>query len=607
MLSSDNKQSMLVPELVAAQAARNPDAVAVAACTTLTYGELERRSNSLANHLLSLGVGPEVLVGICLERSIEQIVAALAIMKAGGAYLPLDPRYPPNRLEFVVKDAHAPVLITDERIAAGLPDVNSNLVLLAADSDGMGAYASGPPDVETASQQTAYVIYTSGSTGEPKGVQVRHSNLSNLVEWHHQAFGVTAADRATQLAAPAFDAAVWEVWPYLTAGASIHLPPEDVRTEPEKLRDWLVSQRITISFVPTILAEHMMFLKWPADTALRFLLTGADTLRHHPPASLPFAVINNYGPTECTVVATSGCVPPGNCRDGQPSIGRPIFKTSIHILDSNLQPVPPGTPGEIHIGGAGVARGYFNRPELTREKFIPDPFDPTPGARLYKTGDLGRLLPDGQIAFLGRIDDQIKIRGFRIEPEEIIAALNANPAVRESLVVARDDSNGEKRLIAYVVPAASASITDAELRDFLHDRVPEYMVPSVFVRLESLPVSPNGKLDRAILPDPSAANSFQESSAAARTPTEERIGAMVKQLLGMQQVGLHDNIFLLGGHSLLGAQLIVQLRAALGVEISLRTLFDGPTVAQLAEVVDKSGQRAPATAPEKQLGAQPHA
>ena len=390
------------------------------------------------------------------------------------------------------------------------------------------------------------------------------------------------------MASPGFDAAVWELWPYLTAGASVYFPDEETRVAPEALRDWLVWQRITISFLPTPLAERVMTLEWPATTALRILLTGGDALHRYPAPTLPFTLINNYGPTENTVVATSGPVPAIERPEGPPSIGRPIANTQVYVLDERLQPVPSGVPGELHIGGAGLARGYLNRPALTAEKFIPNPFSAVPGARLYKTGDLACYLPDGQIAFMGRIDEQIKIRGYRIEPGEIVAALDRHPAVQTSVVVAREDTLGDKRLVAYMVPAVGSRPTTGALRDFLATQVPDYMVPATFVCLDVLPLTSNGKVNCAALPAPNATNTVQDDTfTAPRTPIEERVAEIVASLLGLEQVGRDDNFFLLGGHSLLGTQVIARVHDTFGVDLPLRGLFDAPTVAELAAEIER--------------------
>jgi amino acid adenylation domain-containing protein len=583
-----HSQDVLVPQLVSAQAAATPNAPAVKIDgEVLPYGELDGRANRIAHHLRSHGVGPDTLVGICLERSVAQVVGALGVLKAGGAYLPLDPTYPAECLAFMLNDAQIPVLLTKQHFAARLPVGRWRVIDLDADEPQISRCPPNTPDTDVNGKNLAYVIYTSGSTGRPKGVQITHDGLLNLVLWHQQIFGVKPSDRATQLTSPAFDAAVWELWPYLTAGASIFLPSDAVRNEPEALRNWLVAQRITITFVPTPLAERMMTLKWPRETALRIFLTGADTLHRYPPPDLPFTLVNNYGPTECTVVATSGPVSSSGHPDVLPAIGRPICNVQIHILDEQRQQVPVGVVGEIYIGGAGLARGYLNRPELTAERFVPDPFSSDPNARLYKSGDIACYLEDGQIAFLGRIDEQVKIQGFRIEPAEIVRVLDEHPGVQASVVLAREVKPGDKRLVAYFVSAAKVPPTDLELRHFIAARLPEYMVPTLFVKLRTLPLNPNGKVDRAALPEPNWGNSLRDDPfVAPRTAIEGRVVEIVAALLELGQVSVEDNFFLLGGHSLLGTQLIARVRNAFGIELGLRTLFEGPTVAELSAQIE---------------------
>jgi amino acid adenylation domain-containing protein len=439
-------------------------------------------------------------------------------------------------------------------------------------------------EVEIAAENLAYVIYTSGSTGQPKGVEITHGSLMNLVSWHVRAFAVNAADRATLQAAVGFDAAVWELWPYLASGACVAIPEERVRNQPEALRDWLVANRITITFLPTAMAERMMSLSWPARTPLRILLTGAEALRKRPTAKLPFVLINNYGPTESTVVATSGMVT-ADAGETLPSIGRAIDHTEIHILDEQMHPVAQGDAGEIYIGGAGVARGYRNNAAMTEGRFVRDPFHRDGERRLYRTGDLARFLANGEIEFLGRVDEQIKIRGFRVEPGEIIAALNAQPGVEASAVCLR--GNGEKRLIAYVVLAAGAQVTVASLRDALARRLPEYMLPSVFAKVQTLPTTVNGKVDYAALPALNDANTLPESEfVAPHTIVEKRLAAILAPLLHVERVSAKDNFFLLGGHSLLGTQLITKIKESFDVELSLLGLFDHPTLEEMSVEVE---------------------
>ena len=583
-------QSALVAQLVAARSAVVPhDAAVVVGDETVTYGELDRRAGQIGRLLRSWGVGPDTLVGLCVERSAALVIGALGILQSGGAYVPMDPAYPQERLAFMLNDAQPAVLVTDQRISRRLPVGKWRILRLDADMPQIAHHSMSAAECFSRPEDLAYVIYTSGSTGRPKGVQITHKNLLNLVFWHQQEFNVNSNDRASQLASPGFDAAVWELWPYLTAGASVHLANDAIRSQPVALRDWLVSQRITIGFVPTPLAERMIALKWPPETALRTLLTGADTLHGYPPPSLPFALVNNYGPTECTVVATSCPLSPKEHQAVLPPIGRPISNVDIFILDERLHPVPAGATGEIYIGGAGVGRGYLNAPELTAAKFIANPFELKVNGRLYRTGDLARYLPDGQISFQGRVDDQIKIRGYRIEPNEIVASLSAHPGVQSSAAMAREQPGTDKYLVAYVVLDPDSHLTAADLRDFLHRRLPEYMVPRAFVQLQSMPLSANGKVDTARLPAPDVNNTIVNSERMApRTVVEERLVCILTKLLNISEIDVHDNFFLLGGHSLLAAQLLASVRDVFGVELPLRTIFDSPTAAGLSVEIENS-------------------
>jgi amino acid adenylation domain-containing protein len=577
-------------QLFEEQAARAPDRVAlVCGNLQLTYGELDSRANQLAHHLLALGVGPEVLVGVCVARSVQMVIGMLGILKAGGAYLPLDPDYPPERLAFILNDAQAPVLLSQECFVERLSNGKWKFIALDKEEAPITGLPAGPVCSQVKPYHLAYVIYTSGSTGLPKGVQISHGSLLNLVFWHQRTFDVTARDRATQIASPAFDAAVWELWPYLAAGASVYMPDEETRGVPELLRDWIVNQGITVSFLPTPPAEEIIALEWPAEAALRVLLTGGDKLQLFPPPNLPFTLVNNYGPTESTVVGSSGPVKPSDKKNGFPSIGRPIANTQIYILNEALQQVPIGTAGELHIGGAGLARGYLNRPNLMTEKFIPNPFSHEPGARLYKTGDVARYRPDGDIEFVGRMDHQVKIRGFRIELAEIEAVLAQHPDVQQVVVIAReDDVPRQKRLVAYVLSKPEQRAKPIELRAFLKAKLPEYMVPSVFVMLDAWPLTPNNKIDYAALPTTNTAMKMQrEVFISPRNPLEERLAGIMGSLLGFQEISVNDNFFLLGGHSLLGAQVITRVRDTFGVELALHSLFDAPTIEALSAEIER--------------------
>lgn len=559
---------------------------------TLRYGELEARAGKIAEVLRAMGIGADDVVALRFPRSIALVVGALGVLKAGAAYLPLSPCAPVSQTNFELDDAGAKVILTGTRCGHSF-DAGSRTVI-CLDEDGR-VQSSRPVQPEMSSvtdapnrpENLAYIIYTSGSTGKPKGVEVTHANLLNLVRWHHEAFELKPSDRMSLLASIEFDASVWEMWPVLCAGASLHIPDDMTKQDPEGLRDWLIDKEITISFVPTPMAERLISLPWPHSTRLRTLLTGGDTLHVRPRASTPFRVVNNYGPTECTVVATSGRVAPHTV-GALPTIGSAIKNVAVRILDEKLRPVAAGQEGEICIAGDGVARGYRNQPELTREKFVADPFATTPNARMYRTGDLGRMLPSGEIAFAGRIDNQVKIRGFRIELDAIASVLDEHPWVNQSTVIARDFEAGDKRLVAYIVAEPGSPVTHATLRQHLAARLPEHMIPAVFVAINSLPLNSSGKVDRGALPEPTDSNRLSATAyVPPHTATEQRLAELLVPLLEVERVSVGDNFFMLGGHSLLGTQLIARMRAAFGVEIGLRTLFDAPTIAALALEVDR--------------------
>lgn len=577
-----------LPDLISARAVATPNAPAIIPANgdVMTYGDLDRRANQMAHRLMGLGVKAESVVAVCLDRSAESVLAALAVMKAGGAYLPINSKQPRERIAFMLTDSQPTAVIADASMADAVARFAPNVIDISdRDSD---PYSSQAPTIWKSPDQLAYVIYTSGSTGEPKGVEVTHANLANLIDWHVQAFDVTADDRASHLSNVSFDAAVWEVWPYLATGAALYLPDNETRVSPINLRDWFIANDITISFVPTPLAESLMALPWPGKTSLRFLLTGADTLHRHPAQGLPFTLVNNYGPTECTVVTTSGCVNTRANRNDRPTIGRPITNASVYILDKNFQQVGRGEAGELCVAGACVARGYRNRPELTAEKFIPDRFSADPCARLYRTGDLARELENGEIAYLGRIDEQIKILGHRIEPAEIEAAIDGHPNIASSVVVAQGHDCADKRLAAYLTTTNCVTPTAGELRDFLRASLPDYMLPSLFVKIAALPLTANGKIDRNALPEPAIENTLRdEEFVAPQTPIEKQLAEIVCALLNLASVSVHDNFFLLGGHSLLGTQLIVKIRSAFGVDLSLRSLFDAPAIAELSREIER--------------------
>ncbi|HEX2885890.1 non-ribosomal peptide synthetase [Vineibacter terrae] len=579
------RQSDHAIDRIAAGARARPDAVALrAGATEISYGALIAAADALAADLATLGVGPDVAVGICVPRSIDFVVAILATLRAGGAFLPLDPAWPIDRIRRVLDDTGAAVVIAPSKAAARLAAGNRTAV--ASERDGRRTDAATSLATDRASDDDlAYIISTSGSTGEPKGVEITQRNLANLIDWHIATFKVGAGDNASCVAGLSFDAVIWELLPALAAGAALHLVDERLRGSADGLRDWLVAAGITIAFVPTPLAEPLITSSWPAGTRLRTLLTGGDILHVWPRAGLPFTVVNNYGPSECTVVATSGVVSPCAWALGVPTIGRPIANTQVHVLDEAGQPVPAGHVGEICIGGANVGRGYRRRPALTAASFVTRP---DLGERLYRTGDLGSWTPEGDIAFHGRRDAQVKVRGHRLEPDEISAALARHPMVRQSAVVAQGDG-ADRRLVAYVVPRDATAPRGPELRDFLSVTLPAYMLPEAFVRIAALPLTANGKLDRPALPLPTAANMLPGARyRAPASPVERGIASVIEDLLGIDQVGADDNFFLLGGHSLLGTQLVLRLRDMFGAEFALRDLFEAQTVARLAQKVEQS-------------------
>lgn len=566
--------------------ARTPQNVAVRTSDgDLTYSELSTRAERLAHHLGQLGVRPGDLVGQCVDRSASLIVAALGILRAGAAYVAIDPAYPDERVRWMLDDSAAAAAVVAD---AGTPVRPRGLgdrptVALAAGGelphDRLPA-ADAPAPAPPLPTDAAYVVYTSGSTGQPKGVVIEHASLMNLVAWHRATFALAAHDRCTQIASPGFDAAVWEIWPALTSGATIHVVPEELRRDPIGLRDWLVAEGITVTFLPTAVAEGIIGLSWPETETLRYLLTGGDALTRRPPAGLPFSVVNNYGVSEAAVVATSGVVPPTGV--GLPTIGRPISGVTTEVVDEHLEPVGPGMAGELVIGGPAVGRGYLNQPALTRERFLDEP-----RGRRYRTGDHVRLRPDGELEFLGRRDDQLSIRGFRVEAGEVVAALSSHPQIETAVVLGAGSSGADRQLVAYVVPAAAERPDGAGLDTYLARFLPDHMLPSRYVWLDALPLTQHGKVDRDALPDPVDVTAAGSTGRPPATPVEAKLATIVAELLEIDGIGMEQNFFLLGGHSLLGAQLIIRLEDQFGVEISLRYLFDHPTPAELAAEVEQ--------------------
>ncbi|HEX2077200.1 MAG TPA: amino acid adenylation domain-containing protein, partial [Longimicrobium sp.] len=572
-----------VHRLVAAQAARAPDSPAVAGPDgALTYAQLDAAANRIANALRRRGVARGRPVAVCMERSPELAAALLGVWKAGGAYVPIDPAYPDERIRFMLEDTGAPVVAAQERLAARLAAFGVPVLAVGPGASLAEAAEDTDPGIGVGPSDLAYAIYTSGSTGRPKGVMVEHGALANLVGWHREVFRVGPADRATLIAGVGFDASTWELWPYLASGASLRVVPEDLRADPARLREWMAGEEVTVAFLPTPVAEAVLPLEWPADGALRVLLAGGDRLRSRPSPSLPFALVNNYGPTENTVVATSGTVAAEGA--GFPSIGRPIGNTAAYVLDGYGNPVPAGVPGELFVGGAQVARGYLRRPAMTAERFLPDPFSRTPGARMYATGDRVRWTAEGEIDFLGRTDFQVKVRGFRIEPGEVEAALRTHPGVADAVCVARADEGGETRLFGYVVADTNDAALPESIRAHLKERLPDYMVPAATVVLDAFPLTPNGKVDAAALPVPQVAQA-ERGYVAPRNETERVMAEIWAEMLRVERVGVHDDFFALGGHSLLVTQVLRRAREVLGLTAPVAALFQHPTIAELATVL----------------------
>jgi len=576
--------------LVADQVAQHPDALAaVFGDATLTYGELDARATRLAGLLRRVGIGRDTLTGLCLERSLDLVVALLAVLKAGGAFLPLDPRYPVERLRFMVNDARPRALIrhatVDVSAWGDLPDTTTVIVLDDEPSSGSAVDSSFVAD-EATPDDLAYAIYTSGSTGAPKAALLTHRGLVNLALWQRKTFGLGPGWRVLQFSALSFDAAVWEVAMALGSGATLVLAPHETLASPPELYRLLRRQRVTIATMPPSVLGVLRNDDLPD---LRVLIAAgeacsAELVARWAPGR---TFVNAYGPTETTVCATAGVCDPADERP--PSIGRPLTNVPVYILDHDRQPTPPGVAGELYVGGPGVARGYLNRPELTAERFVtlpPGAFDdgiPPETHRVYRTGDRVCWRPDGTIQFLGRVDEQVKLRGFRIEPGEVEAAIRRHPQVRDALALVREMA-GDRRLILYLIPEGE-SPPASELRSFLAGQLPEYMLPAAFVPLDAWPLTPGGKIDRRALPVPALAG--DEEYVAPRTATEQEIADLCASLLGIERIGVTESFFALGGHSLLATQLLARIQARWGVEVPLRTLFEQPTIEALAAVVDQ--------------------
>ena len=587
----DYPKDKCIHQLFELQVKQAPDAVAVVfEDKQLTYKELNQRANQLAHHLGNFGVGPEVLVGICVERSLEMVVGLLGVLKAGGAYVPLDPAYPPERLAFMLEDAQVEVLLTQARFVESLPKHQGRIVCLDTDWEIIERQSKENPECSFTPENLAYVIYTSGSTGKPKGVLVAHSGVSNLATALIRISNVQPNSRVLQFCSLSSDGSVTELVMALLSGATMVMGTRDSLLPGanliQLLRDFEVT---TVALLPSVLAVL------PADElpALRTIIAVGEVCSRELVAKWSSGrrrFYNGYGPTECTV-----CTTIVECTDSKeaPPIGRPLPNTQVYILDAQKQPVPIGVPGELYIGGVGVTRGYLNRPELTADRFILNPFSNDSNSHLYKTGDLVRYLPEGNIEFLGRIDHQVKIRGFRIELGEIEAVLRQNQAVQDAVVIGQEYGLNDKRLVAYVVPSQEQVFSTSELRRYLKQKLPDHMVPSAFVRLEALPLTHNNKVDRRALPMPDRIRSVEETFTPPLTLFEEVLAGIWSEVLRLDSVGIHDNFFELGGHSLLAVRVLTQIEKTFGKNLPLATLFQSPTIEQLANILRQKGWSAP--------------
>ena len=593
-----------IHQLFEKQVERTPDAVAlIDRERQLTYRELNERANQLAHYLQDLGVAPEVLVGFCVNRSLEMIVGLLAILKAGGAYVPLDPAYPAERLAYMVEDAKVSILLSQSQVQSRLPEHQAQTVYLDSDWDKISLQSrENLPKINTGNN-LAYVIYTSGSTGKPKGVMIPHLALSSFVRAAVAEYEIVASDRILQFSSINFDAAVEEIYTSLISGSTLVLRTDEmleVGTFLHSCKDW----QLTILDLPTAywyeLVNELTNTAAELPQSVRMIIIGGEKVLSEPVKSWNkylacsgksdhLQLINSYGPTETTVSATVYRIPSSSSIEGEVPIGRPLPHLQTYVLDRFRQLVPIGVPGELYIGGAGLARGYLDRQELTAEKFISNPVNQSQ-SQLYKTGDLVRFLADGNIEFLGRIDHQVKIRGFRIEPGEIEANLLKHSQIETAVVALREDNSGDKSLVAYFVPTTESKSDPqigSQLRQFLKEKLPAYMVPGFFVELETLPLTPSGKIDRRALPEPDF-DSRQSTIdyIAPRNALEEQVTQIWLEVLGHKQIGIHDNFFELGGHSLIGVKLVARLSQLLEIKLPLRVLFEASTIAELAQRIE---------------------
>ncbi|WP_433709133.1 amino acid adenylation domain-containing protein [Paenibacillus illinoisensis] len=583
----DFPHDLCVHQMFELQATKNPNSIAITSEEdVITYFELERRSNIVANELRRRGIGPNVLVGVYMGLSIEYVIGVLSILKAGGGYVPLDISYPQERLALMCEEANLKLLLTNNSIDINNPLQEYETIDVGSFLKSRGPHDESRPKLVNNSLDLAYVIFTSGSTGRPKGVQVQHEGLVNLIDWHLGYYNIASNISTMLFASIAFGASVWELWPYLAAGSKIYITPDDHRKKVEQLCTWIISNKIDICWLPVSIVNRLLKEDLAHSLPIKYLLTGGEKLRNPILSPLPFEIINQYGQSETTVVMMKYKIPSRSLCNHPHYIGSPIQNTQVYILGEQGELQPIGVPGELHITGAGLARGYLNKPELTAEKFVPNPY--APGERMYRSGDLARWLPDGTIEYLGRIDHQVKIRGYRIELGEIESQLLRHPSVQETVVTALEDETGEKYLSAYIV--SNDEWTTAQLRRHLLEMLPEYMVPSFFVALEQIPLTPNGKVDRRNLPAP--AWQPVNERVMASTEEEERLVSIWEGVLGHTGLGVTDNFFELGGHSLKAGVLAARIERDLGVEVPLREIFNAPTIQELALYIAGAREKA---------------
>ncbi|UOB81927.1 amino acid adenylation domain-containing protein (plasmid) [Bacillus sp. ZJS3] len=571
--------------IIEEEARKNPLKVAaVFEEKSITYQDLNTKANQLARYLVKKGikVGDPVLV--YTERNLEMLIMFLAVLKAGGAYVPVDPVYPTERLADIIEDAKIQFILVQNQIVHTLPEGNSTVILYDSLNHNYDSEDISNIDILITLESNAYVIYTSGSTGKPKGVVVPHLGLINLVDWTVRMFNITRENRASQYLRTAFDGSVWEIWPYLARGATLYLVSEEIRIDPIKIKDWLIDNKINTTILPPSVVQEILSLKWPKDVSLKYIFTGSDRVHECNLDGIPFKIINAYGPTEASVISSYSVI---ENNKKLPHVGKPVPNFQIYILDESLNPVPVGVMGEIYIAGDGLSRGYINNPDLTAEKFLPNPFNSNKASRMYKTGDLARYLPDGNIDFIGRIDNQVKIRGFRIEIGDIETILGQHPDIDEAMVLVKENEQKSKSLVAIgIIRNKEKQIDKEQVIEYLKNRLPNYMIPNQFIWLQSWPLTPNGKIDRKQLLVIANNIEMQRKIILPRNNTEKQIKSIWESILRIANIGVDENFFEIGGHSLLLTKIMGAIQETFRVEIPLHFLFEMPTISGMAKQVE---------------------